>query len=81
MCTVAVTIPDEVLLGGGITAGDLARQMAAVGLYARRSVSPGRCSKIARTPEADFVGLLGRFGVSIFHFDGEAEFDGEPANA
>ena len=84
MCTVAISIPDEVLFDKGMTTSDvadLARQMTAVGLYARRNVSLGHCSHIARMPKADFIRLLGRFGVSIFHYDDEDEFDEELANA
>lgn len=55
--------------------------MTAVGLYARRNVSLGYRSDIARMPKVDFVRLLGRFGVSIFHYDDEGEFDEELANA
>lgn len=84
MCTVAISIPDEVLFDKGMTTSDvadLARQMTAVGLYARRNVSLGYCSHIAHMPKADFIRLLGRFGVSIFHYDDEDEFDEELANA
>ena len=84
MCTVAVTIPDEVISGTRMTledAGGLARQMTAVGLYARRDVSLGRCAEVARMPKADFMRLLGSFGISVFHYDDEAEFDEELALA
>ena len=62
MCTVAISIPDEVLFDKSMTKGDvadLARQMA-VGLYARRNVSLGYCSDVARMPKADFIRLLGK---------------------
>lgn len=84
MCTLAISIPDEVLFDVGMTAGDardIACQMTAVGLYATRNVSLGRCADIAHMSKADFIRLLGRFGVSIFHFDDDAEFDEELANA
>ena len=84
MCTVAISIPDEVLFDKGMTpaeTADFARQMTAVGLYARRNVSLGYCSSIACMPKADFIRLLGSFGISVFHYDNEAEFDEELANA
>ena len=84
MCEVTIYIPDEVLSGRGMTASDateLARQMTAVGLFAICGVSLGHCAEIAHMPKADFIRLLGRFGVSIFHYDDEAELDEELANA
>ena len=84
MCQVAVAIPDEVLFDKSMTladAQDFARQMTAVGLYARRNVSLGYCSEIAGMAKADFMRLLGTFGISVFHYDDGAEFDEELANA
>lgn len=51
MCAVAMSIPDDVLFDKCVTIGDatdLARQMMAVGLCARRNVSLGYCSDIGR---------------------------------
>lgn len=84
MCTVSISIPDEILFDKSMTADDatnLARQMTAVGLYARRNVSLGYCSDVAHMPKADFIKLLGRFGISVFHYDDDKEFDEELANA
>lgn len=84
MCQVAISIPDEVLFDKGMSVGDaqdFARRMTALGLYARRNVSLGYCASIAGMAKADFMRFLGSFGISVFHYDDEGEFDEELANA
>ena len=84
MCSVAVSIPDAVLFDTRMTVEDalrLAKRMTALGLYKFGGVSLGYCSEIAEMYKEDFIRFLGDCGVSIFHFDGEAEFAEELANA
>ena len=84
MCQVVFEIPDEVLYDNKMSrrdALDFARRATALQFYATKGVSLGYCAQIAGMDKEDFIYFLGQNGVSIFHFDGEAEFVEEMGNA
>ena len=84
MCQVAFEIPDEVLYDNKMSsrdALDFARRATALRFYATKGVSLGYCAQIAGIGKEDFIYFLGRNGVSIFHFDDEADFVEEMSNA
>ena len=84
MCTVVVKIPDEVMYDTHMNNSEataLARQMLALGLYTQRSVSIGYCAYVAGLTEEEFILLAGKYGISIFRFEDEAELMRDVANA
>ena len=83
-CEIAFEIPDEVLYDNKMSrrdALDFARRATALHFYATKGVSLGYCAQIAGMDKEDFIYFLGQNGVSIFHFDDEAEFVEEMSNA
>lgn len=56
-------------------------RLTALHFYATKGASLGYCAQIAGMDKEDFIYFLGRNGVSIFHFDDEAEFVEEMSNA
>ena len=84
MCTVAISIPEEVMYDKGLSLPDaenLARRMTALGLYVGNNVSLGYCSQIAEMPEVEFMRFLGTFGISVFRFDELSEIEEDFRNA
>lgn len=84
MFQIAFSIPDEVLFDTNMSyeeANQFARQAVALSYYTQNRVSIGYCSQIAGMTKEDFIKFLGKNNISIFHFDNEAEFVEEIANA
>ena len=84
MCTLAIEIPDEVLLNVHKTKAEVAlymKQLYAVDLYKKKQVSLGCCAALAEMSEEDFVYFLAEFEVSIFSFDDDEELENELKNA
>lgn len=84
MMSISVNIPDGVLYDTKMThdlAEAYARKAVALSYYTKNGVSLGYCAEIAGMTKTDFIKYLGENGVSIFHFDDEAEFLEELNNA
>ena len=84
MSRIEFEIPDEVLYSTKMTNADAqsyARRTVALSYYTKHGVSLGYCAQIADMDKESFIRFLGENGVSIFHFDDEAEFLEELKNA
>ena len=84
MCQLAVEIPEAVLYDTHMTelqSEKMAKKIIAMHYYLHFHVSLGYCAEIAGMTKTDFIKYLGENGVSIFHFDDEAEFLEELNNA
>lgn len=84
MCQLQINIPDAVLADTRMNRAEaevFTRRLLAMSYYTKYGVSVGYCAQIAGMREEDFVSLLSENGISVFHFDSEAEFDEELANA
>lgn len=84
MCSVAVSIPEEVLYDTKMSHKDVdmfVKRAVAMCYYVQNHVSIGYCAKIADMTEEDFIKYLGVNGISVFHFDDKEEFLGELKNA
>ena len=84
MMSISVNIHDGVLYDTKMThdlAEAYARKAVALSYYTKNGVSLGYCAEIAGMTKTDFIKYLGENGVSIFHFDDEAEFLEELNNA
>lgn len=69
-----VTIPDEVLDLGGMTADELMVEIAAI-LYQRERVSLGKAAELANLGTAAFLRALGHRGIPLNYDVGEFEQD------
>lgn len=84
MCSIAFSIPNEVLYDTKMTKNDtedFARRSVALCYYTQRGVSLGYSAQIAGMDKESFIKYLGSLGISIFHFDDEDEFVEEMKNA
>lgn len=84
MMSISVNIPDSVLYDTKMThdlAEAYARKAVALSYYTKNGVSLGYCAEIAGMTKTDFIKYLSENGVSIFHYDDEAEFLEELNNA
>ena len=84
MCQIVVDIPNEVMFDTHMNTKEataMAKRMLALGLYTQRSVSLGYCAKVADMTEEEFIRFLGKYKISIFQFDDEAELLRDIANA
>ncbi len=84
MCTLAIKIPDEVLLNVHKTQAEVAlymKQLYAVDLYKKKQVSLGYCADLAEMSKEEFIHFLAEFKVSIFSFDDDEDFEDELKNA
>ena len=84
MCTLAIKIPDEVLLNVHKTQTEVAlymKQLYAVDLYKKKQVSLGYCAALAEMSKEEFIHFLAEFKVSIFSFDDDENFENELKNA
>ena len=69
MQTVAIELPDEVLISLKETPWGLSREIrvaAAVKLYELGKLSSGRAAALAGMPKVSFLQALGRYGVPAF---------------
>lgn len=84
MCTLAIEMPDEVLLNVYKTKAKVAlymKQLYAVDLYKKKQVSLGYGAALAEMSKEDFIHFLVEFEVSIFSFNDDEEFETELKNA
>ena len=84
MYNVAVNVPEAVLYDTRMDERQVsmfAKRSVAVAYYTTMGVSLGYCAQIAEMTEEDFAKYLGERRVSLFHFDGEQEFEDEMNNA
>ena len=74
MVHMTIDMPEEALASLRTDSEDFARQLrvaAAVKWYELRRVSQERAAKIAGLSRAEFVAVLGQFGVSAFQYTAE----------
>ena len=84
MCTVGLSIPNEVLYDTRMSESEaevFARRAVALCYYTQAGVSLGYCAKIAGMSKQEFIRYLGDNHVSIFSFDNKDEFMEELNNA
>ena len=84
MCTVAIRIPDEVMLHVHKTQAEIAlymKRLYAVDLYRKKEVSLGYCAALAEMTKEEFIKLLAEYNISIFSYESEDELLGEFKNA
>ena len=71
MVHMTIDMPEEALAAFRVTSEDFARQLrvaAAVKWYELRRVSQERAAKIAGLSRAEFLAVLGQYGVSPFQY-------------
>jgi predicted HTH domain antitoxin len=74
MVHMTIDMPEEVLAALRTDSADFARQLrlaAAVKWYELRRVTQERAAKIAGLSRADFLAVLGQYGVSPFQYTAE----------
>ena len=84
MCTVAFSIPCEVLYDTRMTDDDtldFARKAVALEYYRQKGLSLGYCSEIAGMDKESFIRFLSENGISIFRYDNKSELQEEVFNA
>lgn len=84
MCSVAVSIPEEVLFDTKMSKKDVDRfvkRSVAMCYYVQNHVSIGYCAKIADMTEEDFIKYLGDNYISAFCFEDKEEFLEDLKNA
>lgn len=74
MVEITLQVPEGAMAALRVDPAGFAREMriaAAVKWYELRLISQGRAAEIAGISRADFMGALGRFGVSPFQASAE----------
>ena len=74
MVQISFEIPEGVLASRHQDAESFTRELritAAVTWYAQGTLSQGRAAEISGVSRAEFIGALGRFGVSPFQYSAE----------
>lgn len=70
----SLVIPDDILAATGMTAGELAREIA-VFLFGKEKLSMGKACRLAAMDRIDFQKLLADRKIPV-HYDG-AEFESD----
>ena len=84
MCTVAFSIPSEVLYDTRMNDNDtlsFARKAVALEYYRQKGLSLGYCAEIAGLDKEEFIRFLGENGISIYRYDSKSELLEDVANA
>ena len=84
MCNLSVQVPDAVVLSLNETVDGLEsylKKLMAADLFKKHLISLGYGAEIAGLSEEEFIYELGKAGISVFHFENDAEFDEELKNA
>ncbi|MBQ9031492.1 MAG: UPF0175 family protein [Parasporobacterium sp.] len=84
MCTVGLSIPNEVLFDTKMNekqTNEFARKAVALCYYTQAGVSLGYCAQIAGMSKGEFIKYLGSNHISIFSFDDKEELLEEVNNA
>lgn len=72
MASVTINLPEEVLGQPHRTAEEFVKELrlaAAIHWYSRGEISMGKAAQIAGIPLADFLDMLARKKIDVFHVD------------